>query len=157
MLFHPPLAERLGRIADRLQSTDVMTAGLVSEIVSECCDRLPVSGQGRAAAHLRELILAGAWTDAVVMLMETELPRWRLRRLVYDDGEWHCALSLQRDLPEWLDQAAEASHSELSLALLKTFVEAKRRDGGILENTRHAATGPGVSSQQPPVCCENFS
>lgn len=59
MLFHPPLAERLGRIADRLQSTDVMTAGLVSEIVSECCDRLPVSGQGRAAAHLRELILAG--------------------------------------------------------------------------------------------------
>ena len=70
MLFHLTFAERLGRIAGRLQSTDAVTAGLVSEIVSECCARLPVSGQGRASAHLRELLEAGAWTDAVVMLME---------------------------------------------------------------------------------------
>ncbi|MBQ8104861.1 MAG: hypothetical protein IJ127_18500 [Afipia sp.] len=156
MLFHLTHAERLDRAADRLQSTDVVTAALVSEIIAECCDRLPVSGQGRAAAHLRELIEAGAWTDAVVMLMETELPRWRLRRLVYDEGEWHCALSLQRDLPDWLDQAVETSHSELPLALLKAFVEAKRRDGETAEDARRA-TGLGVSPQQPSVSCENFT
>lgn len=157
MLFHLTPAARLGRIADRLQSTGAVTAGLVSEIVAECCDRLPASGQGRAAAHLRTLTEAGAWTDAAVMLMETELPRWRLRRLVYDEGEWHCALSLQRDLPEWLDRAVETSHAELPLALLKAFVEAKRRDGETVEDTQ-PATGSGIRSRQSwPVCCENFA
>lgn len=155
MLFHLTFAERLGRIAGRLQSTDAVTAGLVSEIVSECCARLPVSGQGRASAHLRELLEAGAWTDAVVMLIDIELPRWRLRRLVYDEGEWHCALSLQRDLPEWLDQAVEVSHCELSLALLKAFIEAKRRDNETVED--FGGPGPAASPLPYQVCCENFA
>ena len=28
--------------------------------------------------------------------------QWQVRRIVYDAGEWHCALSRQRELPDWV-------------------------------------------------------
>ncbi len=71
----------------------------------------------------------GAWTDAALSLMESELPLWKLRRLAYDNGRWHCAISRQRELPDWLDQAVEANHQNLSLAVLTVLVEA------LLENS----------------------
>jgi len=38
-------------------------------------------------------------------LIDLELPPWQVRRIAYDEGEWHCALSRQRELPDWLDQS----------------------------------------------------
>jgi hypothetical protein len=38
--------------------------------------------------------------------------QWRLRRMVYDGGEWYCALSRQPELPEWLDHPIQANHPE---------------------------------------------
>jgi hypothetical protein len=49
-----------------------------------------------------------------------------VRRLAYDDGEWYCALSRERELPDWLDQSIEARHADLALAILCAFVEARR-------------------------------
>ena len=49
-----------------------------------------------------------------------------LRRIAYDEGEWHCALSRERELPDWLDQSVEARHADLALAILSAFVEAQR-------------------------------
>ncbi len=43
--------------------------------------------------------------------MELELPLWQVRRIAYDEGEWHCALSRERELPDWLDAAVEARYS----------------------------------------------
>ena len=48
------------------------------------------------------------------------------RRIAYDEGEWYCALSRQRELPDWLDQSIEARHADLALAILSAFVEAQR-------------------------------
>ena len=52
-----------------------------------------------------------------------------MRRLAYDDGEWHCALSRERELPDWLDQSIDARHADLALAILSAFVEARRVSG----------------------------
>ena len=72
------------------------------------------------------MIQSGAWTDAALALIDLELPLWQVRRLAYDDGEWYCALSRERELPDWLDQSIEARHAELALAILCAFVEARR-------------------------------
>ena len=45
---------------------------------------------------MAEFVGAGAWLDAIVAMMECELQEWRLRRLLYEDEEWHCSLSLQQ-------------------------------------------------------------
>ena len=74
---------------------------------------------------LERLLESGAWTDAALALIDLELPQWQLRRIAYDEGEWHCALSRQRELPEWLDLAIEARHADLALAMLSAFVEAR--------------------------------
>jgi hypothetical protein len=37
-----------------------------------------------------------------------------------------CALSRERELPDWLDRSIEAHHADLSLAILSAFSEAQR-------------------------------
>ena len=56
---------------------------------------------------------SGAWTDAALALIDLELPQWQVRRIAYDEGEWYCALSRERELPDWLDQSIEARHADL--------------------------------------------
>ena len=77
-------------------------------------------------ARIERLIQSGAWTDAALALIDLELPQWQIRRIAYDEGEWHCALSRQRELPDWLDQSVEARHADLALAILSAFVEVQR-------------------------------
>jgi hypothetical protein len=79
-----------------------------------------------STARLAQLIRSGASTDAALALIDLELPMWQVRRLAYDDGEWYCALSRERELPDWLDQSIETRHAELALAILCAFVEARR-------------------------------
>ena len=63
-----------------------------------------------------ELIEARAWNDAALTLVELELPAWKQRRLIYEDGKWHCSLSRHPNLPVALDDTATASHEVLPLA-----------------------------------------
>jgi hypothetical protein len=128
MLFCPDRAERLARIVDRLNVAEDATGDLLRSIVAEASDRLAASGQGRTAAQLEALMKAGGWIDTALLLIETALPHWKLRRLTYDEGEWQCALSRQRELPEWLDEAIEVSHRNLALAVLKAVVVAMLQD-----------------------------
>ena len=155
MLFHSEGAERLARIADRLAAGDTATAGLISTIAIAACDR--TDGAGHLSAQICKLTEAGAWTDAALALIVNELPRWKLRRLAYDEGEWHCTLSLQRDLPEWLDQPVETTHPDLSLALLKAFVEAKRRNSDAPEETRLPTVPRIRRDYRGLICCDNFA
>src|SRR5215471_2467367 len=62
------------------------------DVIARACQRLRAH-PASAKAKLDALIAAGAWIDAALALLELELPQWTLRRLVYDDGEWHCSLS----------------------------------------------------------------
>jgi hypothetical protein len=113
-------------LGDRLRDAYAVTAEFLSDIIGQTCRRFPTAGQSGKAACIQRLIESGAWTDAALALIDLELPQWQLRRITYDEGKWHCALSRQRELPDWLDQAVETRHADLALALLSAFVEAER-------------------------------
>jgi hypothetical protein len=102
------------------------------------------------------LIEAGAWTDATIALIELELPAWKLRRLVYEDGEWLCSLSRQPNLPVALDDTADASHEVLPLAILSAFVEARRRANAMRETSLRIVPQVRRTSGYA-ICCDNFS
>jgi hypothetical protein len=83
---------------------------------------------------------AGAWTDATIALLELELPDWKLRRLVDDNGKWLCSLSKQPGIPLGRDEVAEASHESLPLAILIALLQARRSSAG----------GPSGIARVPP-------
>src|SRR5271165_7264841 len=113
-------------LTDRLHDAPAVTAPLVRDVMEAVCRRHSHPGQGGVLARIERLIAEEAWAEIALALIDLELPRWRLRRLAYDGGEWHCALSRRREVPDWLDQAVEASHPDLPGALLGAFLEALR-------------------------------
>src|SRR6476620_8627226 len=88
-------------LGDRLHDTYNVTAELLSDIISQTCRRFASESQIGKTARVERQIQSGAWTDAALALIDLELPQWQIRRLVYDEGEWHCALSRERELPDW--------------------------------------------------------
>ncbi|TYO65747.1 hypothetical protein FXV83_15130 [Bradyrhizobium hipponense] len=80
---------------------------------------------------------------------------WRLRRLVYDGGEWLCSLSRHPDVPIEFDEPAEGRHETRAVAILLSLVEAKR----LLAATAPVSV-PSVPQVRPvaadPFCCDNF-
>src|SRR5882762_2329771 len=115
-----------GELSDRLRDAHAVTADLMSQVIGETRRRFPSAGRTDETARIERLIGSGAWTDAALALIDLELPLWQVRRIAYDEGEWHCALSRQRELPDWLDQSIEARHTDLPLAILSAFVDAQR-------------------------------
>ena len=144
-----------GELSDRLRDADAVTAGLMSEVIGEACRRFPSMGQSEKTARIERLIGSGAWTDAALALIDLELPLWQIRRIAYDEGEWYCALSRERELPDWLDRSIEARHAELPLAILSAFVEAQQ-----VTAPSSRPSVPTVSRDAnplyEPVCCDNF-
>jgi hypothetical protein len=143
-------------LESKLRSADHVTPELMAEILEVSRRRVLVQGHGQRPLHLKYLIGAGAWIDAALALLELELPLWHVRRVAYDDGEWHCALSRQRELPDWLDQSIEAHHADLALAILTAFVEAYRTLASLNSTSVPVSAGrPSVDSI--PFCCDNFA
>jgi len=109
-----------------------------------------------ARARVARLIESGAVTDATLAVLELELPQWRLRRLIYEDGEWHCSLSKHVGLPAHLDELAEARHEILPLAILSAFVEARRDNLSAAESRPHSV--PLLRpTEGHAICCDNFA
>ena len=143
-------------IDDRLRDAHAMTAGLMSDVIAETCRRYPPIMRTTKSQRIERLIQSGAWMDVTLALIELELPQWQVRRIAYDEGEWHCALSRQRELPEWLDQAVEASHRDLALAILAAFVDALQRTAGETRIGRPSV--PQIHTDTyAPFLCENFA
>ena len=153
MFLHSPHSEQLATLAGKVSIADEATPELLSEIVAKTTRRLAALGD---AAQLDQLIDAGALTEAAFALVTLELPLWQIRRITYDGGAWHCAMSRQRELPEWLDQAIETSHASLTLAIISVYIETLRQ----LEASREPSR-PSVpqtrGDQFEPVCCDNFA
>src|SRR5438105_6330356 len=141
---------------DRLCDAYGVTAEFLSDIVSETCRRFPCNGGNAKAARVERLIQSQAWTDAGLTLIDLELPLWQVRRLAYDEGEWYCALSRQRELPDWLDQSIETRHADLSLAILSAFFEAQRISTPS-SRTSVPAVNRVASPLYEPVCSDNFA
>ena len=149
--YHDPL-----ELHDRLRDANTMTAEMMSEIIGETCRRFPSMSQSEKTARLERMIANGAWTDAALALIDLELPLWQVRRLAYDEGEWYCALSRQRELPDWLDQSIEAHHADLALAVLSAFVDAHHVVAP-LRQTSVPAVPRDARPLYEPVCCDNFA
>jgi hypothetical protein len=142
-------------LTERLRIAHVVAQPLMQDILDKACRRFPSLGQSERTTRLTRLIDAKAWADAALALIELELPLWQVRRIAYDHGEWYCALSRERELPEWLDGSVEAQHADLALALLSAFVDAQVLSVG--------ATRPSVPSVRQaldplyePLACDNF-
>ena len=144
-----------GELSDRLRESHAMTSELISDIIRAACRRFPSTGQTAKTSRIERLIQLHAWTDAALALIDLELPQWQIRRLAYDDGEWYCALSRQRELPDWLDQSIEARHADLALAILSAFVEA-RRISAPLSRPSVPAVRPDPNPLYEPVLSDNF-
>jgi hypothetical protein len=145
-----------GELNDRLRDAPAVTAALLSEIISENCRRFPSMGQTEKTARIERLIGSEAWTDAALALIDLELPQWQVRRIAYDEGEWHCALSRQRELPEWLDQSVEARHADLALAILSAFVDVQRVTAPS-SRTSVPTVPRDASALYDPVLTDNFA
>jgi hypothetical protein len=79
-----------------LQSAQEPSLGLLTKIVTGGgCTRIPLLAKAGLVDQLIEFAKIGAWTEAAFALIALELPLWRVRRLVYEDGEWLCSLSHQ--------------------------------------------------------------
>ncbi|NPU67173.1 hypothetical protein HL667_19370 [Bradyrhizobium sp. 83012] len=115
----------------------------------------PLSARGRRRLRIARLLETEARIDAALELIALQLPQWQLRRVAYDDGEWYCALSQQRELPDWLDRCAEAHHSDLALAILHAAAEARRLGPSVSPpGARRGVTAEaGVGDL---LCCDNF-
>jgi hypothetical protein len=143
------------RLDDELRRAPALAPELFRKVIERGGARLLLLRQAGKTVRIDRLVEAGAWTDAAFALIDLELPAWKLRRLVYEDGEWHCALSRQPNLPVAFDDSVEASHEALPLAVLRAFVEARRR----------SSTVPATISAVPQVqlapdqmiCCDNFA
>ncbi len=141
-------------LSEAPSETTPLDAMAFTAICLATCKRLPAMRRTAEAQRLDRLVAAGAWTDAALALIAIELPRWQLRRLVYDEGEWHCALSNRRDLPDWLDSAVETHHPDMATAILDAFRAIVSRGG-----TPHLTQAPVRAIQRTdsePMLCENY-
>jgi hypothetical protein len=150
------LESRLDELEERIRRAQVVTPDLMLKVVAGAEVGMP-SG-ANAAAKIDRLIGAMAWTEAALALVEHELPSWKLRRLVYEEGAWLCSISRQGNLPIWLSDNAEARHDSLPLAILAAVVEARRC--GEPPFKRAATSVPQCRAQTGSVetiCCDNFA
>ncbi|MDH2344740.1 hypothetical protein [Bradyrhizobium sp. SSUT77] len=142
-------------LSERLRNAHAMTRPLMLEIIDHACRRFTSPGQSECSTRVMRLVDAGAWTDAALALMALELPLWQVRRIAYDEGEWHCALSRERELPDWLDAAVEARHADLAFALLSAFLEVRALAVDVsrpsVPSVRHVP-----DTLYEPLACDNF-
>jgi hypothetical protein len=128
---------------------------LVVKAVARDGVRRNAPSKAAKVARVQRMIEAEAWTDAVLALIELELPQWKLHRLVYDSGEWFCSLSQHTDLPAELGETVDGHHEVPTVAILQAFFEARDRTGA-----KHKDGSPSAPQIRPqctsPICCDNF-
>jgi hypothetical protein len=152
------LESRLHDLQDQLDRAQVVSAELMSKFAAAACTRITMPSCAAKAAKIDRLIESEAWTEAALALVELELPQWKLRRLVYEEGAWLCSLSKQWNLPVWLSDGAEARRESLPLAILSALIEARQCSEP--PSRPRASSVPQCrlesSSSAEIMCCDNF-
>jgi hypothetical protein len=118
----------LGSLDEVLRLAPTLTPALFREVMQNAGARFLSPDQSEQATRIDRFIGSRAWTDAAFALIELAVPKWSIRRIVHADAEWYCSLSQQPNLPIELDDAVEASHEVLPMAILRAFIAARRRD-----------------------------
>jgi hypothetical protein len=147
--------QRLGKLQDDISRARTITSELMFDVITRGCIRFHAQHPSDNVKVTR-LIETGAFNDAILTLQELELPQWKLRRVAYDDGEWHCSFSRQLSVPAELDEMAEATYDIFSVAMLCAFLEARHLSRA--ENEARRGSVPQVLPRQDHViCCDNFA
>ena len=146
-----PVKRLLKRVAD----ASAPDTRLFADVIANACPRAFALVEMRKAARLKQLIDAEAWTDAALALLELDLPQWKVRRIVCDDGEWHCRLSAQPWLPESFDEVVETFHRALPLAILSAVMQA-RQQVVTAPQADEPADDVMLSPDPIRICCDNF-
>jgi hypothetical protein len=155
MSLHSNDERHLRELEERIRRARAITPRLMADAITRACLRLQVQHPA-AWARVARLIESGAFADAIFAVLELELPQWKLRRLIYEEGEWHCSLSKHLGLPTEFDEMAEASHENLPLAILSAFVEARRNSLIAAQSRPHSV--PLLRHQEGyAMCCDNFA
>jgi len=157
MFSGPDPEGRLDELQDQLSRAQVVTRDLMSKVVA--CRRVNLRSDATKTAKIDRLIELEAWTEAALLLVEVELPQWKLRRLVYEEGAWLCSLSKQWNLPAWLGDCAEARHESLPLAILSALIEARQCGEPPFAPMASSVPQCGIKagSAVEIVCCDNFA
>src|SRR5215831_13114115 len=92
MTFDLNYEEPLRALQEQLRRARTITSELMTDVIARACPRVQAQ-QRSAKARVICLIESGAFADATLALLELELPQRKLRRLIREDGEWHCSLS----------------------------------------------------------------
>jgi hypothetical protein len=156
MLHIPEHGDVFERLAQRIRLAEIPSRELFDDIIATIRTHSATAKSVRGADRFDTCHACGAWTDAALALIEIELPRWTMRRLIRDDGMWLCSLSQSPNLPIELDDMAEASHENISLAILAALLDARR-----ISSNRTAFMPASVPTVSSPgsyrICCDNFS
>ena len=150
MTYPASLTDR--RDPDISASADTPDTALFTDLLASACRDGDPMRQALQVARIKHFIAARAWTDAALALIALQAPRWKLRGLIYDGGEWHCTLSRQRDMPDWLDDTVEAHHANMALAIVAAL-------GGIADKAPrlHVVATSASSESFEPMVCDNFA
>jgi hypothetical protein len=148
----------LDRLDEEVRLAPKPALHLFAKIIGSVCKQIPILNRSKKTGRIDRLIDAEAWTDCALALIELELPGWQVRRLVYEGGEWLCSLSCRPNLPLELDDTVDACHEIPALAVLRAFVEARRRCGApIRAKTKSLSVPLLASAPSETMCCDNFS
>ena len=114
-------------LSERIHDATVATSTLLREVIDATCRRFSSGGQNARTMRIERLLAAAALAEAALALIDLELPQWQVRRIAYDGGEWYCALSRERELPDWLDQSIEGHQAvvEVDELLFRGHVECR--------------------------------
>jgi hypothetical protein len=155
MIIGAEQAVDLDRLDHELRLAPAVAPEQLRKVIESAATRHSWLRPSGKAARIDRLIEAGAWTDAAFALIQLEMPSWTVRRIIREDGKWLCSLSRQPNLPTTLDDPAEASHEVLPLAILRAFLEARRRSSVAPQIVT------AVPQIRPPhaqlICCDNFA
>jgi hypothetical protein len=149
MFLKPSRNDRLDELQEHVRRSRTVTPELLTEVIAKACIRFAACGNADKA-RVHRLVEHCAWTDAALALLELDLPHWKLRRLLYEDGEWHCFLSRRLDFPLELDDGTEATHEVLALAILVAFIQAR----SVIAST---AVPQVRAAPRGTLCCDNFA
>jgi len=151
----PELKCELEKLEHQLDKMTAVTGDLLRRVMSVDCTRVSALRTTEKTKHIDHLIETEAWCDAIFALVDIELPAWRLRRLVNENGEWFCSLTRQPNLPIELDDTADYRHQVMPLAILGAFLEGRQK-----MITVEKTSVPSTRRLQPvsdhAICCDNF-
>lgn len=147
----PPSCDDIER---ELINCSAMSPEILRRLVGCACVRLPKSVGTKDPSLFWRLINFGAWTDGAMLLIHLEMPPWRLRRLVQEEGQWLCSLSREPFLPMEIDETVQGRHENEAVALFLAFLHLRQNPPEPKEDQCPQPSDP--QSKGTSMCCDNF-